>query len=135
MCATLERIDGHLKNPVLLGSTGRLFCGNARRPLLDRPWEHEVLVDPRKSEKPAGKVTRLWITGLTRNPAVEGLWEADIVDDDGPGGRLLRLNANPPTHLRPSRRARSAVTRVHEEILFPHGLKNLTAEPAVPSEP
>jgi hypothetical protein len=81
-----------------------------------------VVIDPRKSEKPAGEPARVWITGLARNRAVDGLWEAEIVEETEPGPRLLRLNADPPAHLRPSKRTRAAVSRVYESALFPSGL-------------
>lgn len=121
MCATLGTVDGQLRGTDLIGSTGRLFCCDARRSPGAGSWEYEILIDPRRSNKPTDQEARLWIRGLRRNPAVDGLWEAEIVDDDEPQ-RLLRLNANPPAHLRPSKRVRTAVTRVHEDALFPHGV-------------
>jgi hypothetical protein len=126
MCATLGRADGHLKGTVLLGSAGRIFCADARRSPESGRWEYRVLIDPRKSERLSAEPTFLWISGLNRNPAVNGLWEAEITEESGSERWLLRLNANPPAHLRPSKRARSAVTRVHEATLFPHGLMSST---------
>lgn len=122
MCATLEYDGSRLRGTRLLGSAGRLFCSDARRRANSESWEHEILIDPRKSEKGESRPTRVWVTAVTRNPAVTDLWEADVVDVPGGERRLLRLNANPPAHLRPSRRTRTAVTRVHEATLFPLGL-------------
>ena len=131
MCAMLEDIDGRLQATGLLGTTGRLFCCDARRRSNTGPWEYQVLIDPRRSQKPAPECVRAWITGVIRNTAVQGLWEADVVDTSGDRHRLLRLNANPPAHLRPSKRMRTAVTKAHEATLFPNGLASGPHSPAL----
>lgn len=126
VCAVLEIINGRLQHTRLLGSTGRLFCSDARRRSSVGPWEYEVLIDSRRSEKPDGEPVRVWIREIVRNPAVEGLWEARVV---GESGQVLRLNASQPARARPSKRMRLAVTKVYESELFPTGLTDSTQSP------
>ena len=120
MCAVLKREDGRLQAASLLVSTGRLFCSNARE-TASGDWEYEVLMDPRQTADASEDPVRLWIRGPLRSTSVVGLFEADAVDCPGEGDRLVRFNADPPDHVRPSRRARSAVTEAYEEVLFPDG--------------
>ncbi len=129
MCAVLEEIDGRLQANRIVGSTGRLFCCDVRRTLGADRWEYQILIDPRRSDRGSAEPTRLWITGLVRKTTVEGLWEADVVAGAPNKRELLRLNANPPAHVRPSSRMRSLMTRIHEARLFPHGLPSTTGSP------
>jgi hypothetical protein len=123
MCAVLETVDGHLVGTHrLMGSTGRLFCCGARKRSSTGMWEYEVLIDRRKSEKTEEEPIRVWITDIMPNSAVDGLWDADVVDESGDRRRLLRLNAEPPAPVRPSKRMRSAVTKAYETELFPRGM-------------
>ncbi len=122
MCAVLEEVDGRLSANRLIGSTGRLLCSDARKKPNTGLWEYELLIDPRRAEQPTSEPFKVWISDVMPNTAVQGLWQADVLDDAGNRNQVLRLNANPPAHVRLSKRARAAVTRAYEPVLFPHGL-------------
>ena len=121
MCAVLEKVDGRLQAAFLLASTGRLFCSHAREagPGI---WEYEVLIDPRKTPNTGEDPVRLWIRGPLRQTTVAGLYQADGAGPLGQADRIVRFNADPPAHIRPSRRMRAAVTEAHEQRLFPAGI-------------
>lgn len=127
LCAVLERVDGHLSPIRPPSSTGRVFCSNARRRRLTGQWDFEILLDFRKSDKSDGEPAplRVWVSGINRTRSTDGLWEAELL---GESGQLIRLNANPPSQLAPSRRMRAAVTDAYEDELFPHRMIRAQAD-------
>jgi hypothetical protein len=119
-CAVLEEVDGHLEVANVVISTGRLFCSDARA-TSSGSWEHQILIDPRRSARSQEQAIRVWVTGVIRESSAAHLFEADVASKPAGSLQLLRLNANPPDHVRPSKRMRSAVTKARESSLFPHG--------------
>ena len=122
ICAVLRR-KGHRLDPAgLIISTGRLLCSDARREDGNGTWQHQVLIDSRLSDNPIADPVHVWIGPFTPHPEAKGLWEADIFGDPGES-KVLRVNAEPPSDIRPTRRMRRAVTRAHEDHLFPGGIE------------
>lgn len=128
MCAVLEETDGHLRGAYLLAATGRLFCSGIHRSD-DGTWEYEVLIDSRGAPTDESEPVRLWTSGPIRRSPVPGLFQMRVVSAPGEAPQLLRLNANPPAHLRPSKRTRSFMTSIHERVLFPGGLESQSEDP------
>ena len=119
VCAVLKIQGGHLRPGARSGVSGRLFCSGARQSAKTGQWENEILIDARTPDRTTTYLFRVWVSGITRRVGVEGLWEAEVL---GEPGELLRLNAAPPPHLRPSSQMRSAATRAHGSELFPDGI-------------
>ena len=121
VCAVLRQTDGRLQPAGLLVSTGRLFCSSARNDERTGRWQHEILIDSRLSDIPVAEPVRVWVETLRPHPTAKGLWEAPI-QTDPPESKLLRINTDLPSGMRPTRRMRQAVTRAHEQTLFPDGI-------------
>jgi len=118
VCAILPVRDGRLQAAGRVETTGRLLCTGAR--LTDAGWEHEILIDTRiRADRPATEL-RLWIGPLVRHDRVAGLWQAEV--RDGGDERILRLNSAAPPSAMPRPAGRTAVTRAHEDALFPGGI-------------
>ena len=120
MCAVLPTANGHLRTAEWAEGTGRVFCSDARRVDETGGWLYELLIDTRTRLNRPRHELRFWVGALTSLPSMRGLWEAPITDGDGE--RVLRLNAEPPPAAKPTPAMRSAITRIHEDDLFPEGL-------------
>jgi hypothetical protein len=101
-------------------STGRILCSDARRSSNGDDWEYELLIDTRRSARQTGEEHRVWVKELAPHPSVDALWESPIIGDGAE--QLLRLNADPNATDGPTPDMRSAVTQIHEPVLFPGGL-------------
>ncbi len=118
VCAILPVRGGRLQAAGRVETTGRLFCSAARR--AGGGWEYEILIDTRtRADRPADEL-RLWIGSLVRHDRVDGLWEAAV--SGGDEEQVLRLNAAAPPAAMPKPAWRTAVTRAHEDALFPGGI-------------
>lgn len=122
VCAVLPLRDGRVRPGGWLGTTGRVFCSDARPVPQSDQWEYEILIDTRVSPDQDREELRIWVGALASHPFADGLWESPI-DTDG-DEQMLRLNANATGDDGPTEAMRSAVIEVHERALFPDGLRS-----------
>ena len=110
MCVTLgfgERLSGSA-DPV---ATGRLICTSATQDDHGR-WWYQLVIDPRRSLHEDVEALSLWVGQPTQKRETADLWESDVRSDSA-RPRVLRLNANPPEHWRPTKRMWQVVSETY----------------------